>query len=134
MEQKIFNYRLSRARRVSENAFGILVQPFRLFGRLIDLKVSTIDLVIRSDCYLHNWLRKTSSNYISMGCVDNEDLDTGTFHEGQWRTERNLGLAPVRNIASNNYSTSAAHLRDQYADYFSGAGSVPWQLKAIGID
>ena len=38
------------------------------------------------------------------------------------------------NIASNNYSTSAAHLRDQYADYFSGAGSVLWQLKAIGTD
>ena len=35
---------------------------------------------------------------------------------------------------SNNYSTSAAHLRDQYADYFSGAGSVPWQLKTIGTD
>jgi len=50
-----------------------------------------------------------------MGCVDYEDLDTGTFHEGQWRAERNLGLVPVRNIASNNYSTSAAHLRDQYA-------------------
>jgi hypothetical protein len=38
------------------------------------------------------------------------------------------------NIASNNYSTSAAQLRDQYADYFSGAGSVPWQLKAVGTD
>jgi hypothetical protein len=69
-----------------------------------------------------------------MGCVDYEDLDTGKFHEGHWRAERNLGLAPVRNIASNNYSTSAAHLRDQYADYFSGAGSVPWQLKAVGTD
>ena len=69
-----------------------------------------------------------------MGCVDYEDLDTETFHEGHWRAERNLGLAPVRNIASNNYSTSAAHLLDQYADYFSGAGSVPWQLKAIGTD
>jgi len=134
LKQKIFNYRLSRARRVSENAFGILAQRFRVFGRPIELKVSTIDLVIRSACYLHNWLRMTSSNYISMGCVDYEDLDTGTFHEGHWRAERNLGLSPVRNIASNNYSTSAAQLRDQYADYFSGAGSVPWQLKAIGSD
>jgi hypothetical protein len=69
-----------------------------------------------------------------MGCVGYEDLDSGTFHEGQRRAERNLGLAPVRNIASKNYSTSAAHLRDQYADYFSGAGSVPSQRKAIGTD
>ena len=133
LKQKIFNYRFSRERRVSENAFAILVQRFRVFGRPIELKVSTIVRVIRSACYLHNWLR-TSSNYIRMVCVDYEGLDTGTFHEGHWRAERNLCLDPVRNIASNNYSTSAAHLRDQYADYFSGAGSVPWQLKAIGTD
>ena len=110
-----------------------MAQGFRVFGGPIELKVSTIDLVIRSARFLHNWLRTTSSNYISMGCVDYEDLDTGTFHEGRWRAERNLGLAPVRNVASSNCSTSA-HLRDQYACYISGAGSVPWQLKAIGTD
>jgi hypothetical protein len=134
LKQKIFNYHLSRARRVSENAFGILAQRFRVFGRPIELKVSTINLVIRSACYLHNWIRMTTSNYISVGCVDYKDLDTGTFHEAHWRAEHNLSLAPVMNIASNNYSTSAAHLRDQYADYFSGAGPVPWQLKAVGTD
>jgi hypothetical protein len=57
-----------------------------------------------------------------MGCVNCEDLYTGTFHEGHWPAERNLGLAPVMNIASNNYSTFAAQLQDQYVDYFSGAG------------
>ena len=62
LKQKIFNYRLSRARRVSENAFRILAQQFRVFGRPIEQKVSTIVRVIRSACYLHNWLRMTSSN------------------------------------------------------------------------
>jgi hypothetical protein len=67
LKQKIFNYRLSRARRVSENAFGILAQGFRVFGRPIELKVSTINFVIRNACYLHNWLRMTSSNYSAWG-------------------------------------------------------------------
>jgi hypothetical protein len=58
-EQKIFNYRLSRGRSVSDNAFGILAQRFRVFGRPIELKVGTIDLVIRSACYLHSWIRMT---------------------------------------------------------------------------
>jgi hypothetical protein len=102
LKQKIFNNRLTRARRVSKNAFGILAQRFRVFGRPTELKFSTIVLVIKSACYLHNWLRRTSSSYIRMGCVDYEDLDTETFDEGQWRAERNLGLAPVRNIASSN--------------------------------
>jgi len=70
LKQKIFNYRLSRARRDSENVFGVLAQGFRIFGRPIELKVSTTDLVIRSACHLHNWLRMTSSNYISTGCVN----------------------------------------------------------------
>jgi hypothetical protein len=54
LKQKIFNYCLSRARRVSENAFGILAQRFRVFGGPIEFKVSTIDVVKRSACYHHN--------------------------------------------------------------------------------
>jgi hypothetical protein len=70
LKQKIFNYRRSRGRRVSENAFGILAQRFCVFGRPIGLNVTTINIVIRSVCYLHNWLRMATSSYISKGCVD----------------------------------------------------------------
>ncbi|KAG8327680.1 hypothetical protein J6590_015712 [Homalodisca vitripennis] len=52
-----FNYATCRARRVTENAFGILCHIFRIFVTPINLKPETVDLVIFVSCCLHNWIR-----------------------------------------------------------------------------
>jgi len=59
-ERRIFNYRLSRARRVVENTFGILASRFRIFHTSINLKVENIETVVLACCALHNFLRKIS--------------------------------------------------------------------------
>ena len=44
--ESMFNQRLSRTRRVTKNAFGLLSQIFRNFYELINLKTTTIDDLI----------------------------------------------------------------------------------------
>ena len=61
-QRTVFNYRLSRARRVVENAFGILTWRFRVFKSAIELKLSTVDEVVLATCALHNWLRSRTAD------------------------------------------------------------------------
>lgn len=114
LRQKIFNYRLSRARRIVENAFGILAARFRIFGRLIPLSPNKVDGVVKATVAMHNWLRLTSPGvYFYRGCVDEEDLDTGTIISGQWRKEViSEGLASVKEISrQRNPSKRATDVR-----------------------
>jgi hypothetical protein len=84
--EQVFNYRLSRARRISENAFGILVSRFRIFERPMSVHTTTVNKIVSASCYLHNWLTDTSpETYLVHGSVDSENLDTGVVIPGQWR-------------------------------------------------
>lgn len=130
---KVFNYRLSRARRVVENAFGILAWRFRIFSRPIDLKPETTDKVIWAACSLHNRLRKTApGNYLPSQAVDREDLNTGNITPGLWRENANI-LQPINNLGSNNYKRAAKDVRRAYATHFIEENPLPWQWEKVGI-
>lgn len=53
-EQRIYNYRLSRARRVVENAFGIMCSKFRVFSKAIPLAPEKVETVVMACCCLHS--------------------------------------------------------------------------------
>ena len=56
-DQRIFNYRLSRARRVAENAFGILATRFQVLMTTMLQEPATIKLIVQTCVVLHNLLR-----------------------------------------------------------------------------
>ena len=58
-EKQIFNYRMSRARRV-ENAFGILAKHFRIFMTPIALCPENVQVITLTCCILHNYLQNRS--------------------------------------------------------------------------
>ncbi|XP_069801016.1 putative nuclease HARBI1 [Dendropsophus ebraccatus] len=118
MEKKIFNYRLSRARRVVENTFGIMANRFRIFHTAINLKPENIDKVVMACCVLHNFLRRhESQTYLSSS---REESGSGQIDA----VDQFTSLQPT---SFHRHSHDAITARDLYKNYFNGEGSVPWQ-------
>ena len=64
-EKQIYNYRLSHARRLVENAFGILAQRWCCFNRRLQLKTETVVKIVQATCLLHNYLREPTDAMIT---------------------------------------------------------------------
>lgn len=124
-ERRICNYRISRARRVVENSFGILASRFRIFYTAINLNVETIESVILACCALHNFLRKKSSSYTPPESFDREYFIDGTIELGA-RPDPDM-LHNLQRRSGGQVLLQAKTVREKFCTYFNGEGSVPWQ-------
>lgn len=114
-ENKVFNYRLSRARQTVECTFGILASRFRVFRTPFEIKVGTVIGVVKAACVLHNYLR----NYPLIQ----------TEHDTEEIMPQNQ-LRPLRtNITRSGQKAFA--IRHNFTTYFSNVGSVPWQEESV---
>ncbi|XP_068735594.1 uncharacterized protein [Montipora capricornis] len=60
-QKRVYNYRHSRARRISENLFGILANRWCVFKSIMQIPPETIDVVVMAALTLHNYLRNSCS-------------------------------------------------------------------------
>ncbi len=127
LEERTFNYRLSRARRVVENSFGLLVQVWRCMLKTQELQPVKVSLVTLTCCVLHNLLRDKFIE-VHAGLADRVNRQ-GDIVPGAWR--RGLHLYGDRHLRGGNYGTNDAKLmRDMLKKYFnSEAGQVHWQRR-----
>lgn len=124
-EREIYNYRLSRARRVIENTFGILASQWRIFRRPINASVETTEKIVQAAVCLHNFLRrKDDGNGLNIEDVNSE------LNEG---IPESWSFQDVTKIGTNNSTRSAIAIRDQFCAYFSGEGAVPWQYEKCSM-
>jgi len=126
--ERIFNYRLSRARRIVENAFGILAHRFSCLLTTMRQTPTTVGSIVLACVCLHNLMR------LRYPAEQNRDLDQEDGdHEvvpGEWRN--NHPLLPIQGYKGARESTLAKRQRDYLTAYYnSPAGSVPWQSDMI---
>ena len=128
-EKRIYNYRLSRARRVVENAFGILANRFRVFHTLINLSPERVTDLLLAACCLHNYLVDKNKSAYTSAC-DVEDIQNHLINSGAWR--RDPQLLAMSPCLDRNPVRSAKEQRQDLTTYFSSdSGSVPWQEQMI---
>ena len=131
-EKRIFNYRLSRARRIVENAFGIMANRFRIFMSPILVDPENVVKVTLACCVLHNFLReKVATQYTPSGTLDAENVATGATNLGDWRDAGGNVLQSTGTERRNNYTNDAKEIRDHFCTYFNSSGAVPWQEKFV---
>ncbi|KAB0800103.1 hypothetical protein PPYR_07983 [Photinus pyralis] len=126
-EKRIYNYRLSRARNVSENAFGLLSARFRILHTAIHMtNPQNITYVVLAICALHNFLIKRKTLYATLRSFDQEDVLTHELQQGEWRNVTTQ-LENLETSLQKNVSVAAKTNREKYMEYFNKEGQVPWQ-------
>jgi hypothetical protein len=111
IEKRIFNYRLSRARRYIKCSFGILANKWRIFHRPINHKANVAKKIIQACCVLHNFVR---------------ERDGYSFKDSLTQPVPNIAIeGSVRNF------NSSEGVRKLFADYLIGEGELAWQRNMI---
>lgn len=126
-KERIFNYRLSRARRIVENVFGIMASVFRVLRKPMLIEPDKAQIVVLAIAHLHNFLRQGSSRtlYTPPASLDNEL--NGQLNLGNWHNDQDMtSFHPLRHVPRNS-PARLKEFRDELADYFMKEGSVPWQ-------
>ena len=119
-EERIANYRISRGRRVVENAFGILVSRFRVMRTTIELPPETVREVVFTCVVLHNILRSQYQGQHG-GQEPGEDGDDDVPGD--------CGLigGAAGGGQDKNPAREAKRQRDYLKNYFNNEGAVAWQ-------
>ena len=127
--QRVFNYRLSRGRRIVENAFGIMASRWRVLLTTMLQGPDVVRTLVETCVVLHNLMRLRFPG-LQNRHMDLEDDDHNVI-PGDWR--QNAAMAEVEQVNAPNRDTREAKQQREYLRLYLGspAGSVPWQDRMI---
>jgi len=131
--KSIFNYRLSRARRIIENTFGILVHRWQFLKKSVGFHPdATIKCVLAAIC-LHNYIMKNKN---SRSAYCEQSLSNHNNEPDENNRSQNLnGRNAVNDISFIDFQMGVQNgscVRNTLRNYFiTPEGEVPWQYDSI---
>ncbi|XP_072306548.1 uncharacterized protein [Eucyclogobius newberryi] len=109
IEEQVFNYRLSRARLVVEDAFGIWTSQWRMFLRRLEVHPEVVAKCVKVTCLLHNFMRATAPKHVP-----------GAWEDGEWGAgAQEEPLPGVGRTGANNASREALRVRNVLKAHFN---------------
>ena len=125
-EERVYNYRHSRARGCIENAFRILSARWRIFQKKIRATVKHFESYTLACLALHNYLCQTkNAGYSPSGFADSPF---------EWRSlnNRNNAFEDLSRTYGSRVAREALEIRSELKHYMnSQEGSLPWQVDYI---
>ncbi|KAJ8870047.1 hypothetical protein PR048_029058 [Dryococelus australis] len=101
LPKRVYNYRLSRSRRVVKNAFGTSLSRFRIYHSPIQLEIESASVII------------------SQGLLDAEHVDVCRVAPGSWRRPAEGAVQAITAIRDRHPTTVSAQRREEYCNYFN---------------
>ena len=121
----MFNYKLSRVRRISENVFDISGSGFRVFTIAMTLSPEKAVTITLATVAHHKPLRtKERLLYTDENALDRENED-GSVIEGNWRSIGANFLVNIPKNKNNHAQKLAEKVRGTFAGHFYGPGVIP---------
>lgn len=111
--KRVFNYRLSRAQRYVECAFGILSNKWRIFHRPLNVSKNFAKDIVKACVILYNLVR------------DRDESTSDDFYVAKGFAE----LPVKRNIRGGRRANDTRQCLTNY--FLSPNGSLPWQMPKI---
>lgn len=114
--KRVYNYRHSRARRVVENAFGLLTKKFKWYSTKYNVLPKNVDKIILATVVLHIFLRN----------------DKCLWQPGELETEEEYCLLRDIPHVGGRVPFSAEQVREAFTEYFvSPNGSLSYQMDRV---
>jgi len=109
-----------------EKFFGILTSHFGIFQKPITVSPEKMSVIVLACCYLHNFLKKSSSGYATSGVYHTQQTISDTLNSDTLGEANSDFILPLKinNAASTN---NAKQIQETYCCYFNSEGKVEWQ-------